>query len=219
MTLMVAGVLASAGVSQADQYWVAYEGNDFPEHIGWQRFSSNPPAMRWLEDGTLLLDSRKMLGISDSYGFARPQAIDPGPGEHFLASWRLRIDAVRSRDPGVVIMSDDARAVIFAYAEGNVINAFEPGMRVEFEPGVFHEFAFRSDDMLAYQLYMDGVPVMEGFFSPASSASAVAFGDIATSASLVAWDYVRFGVVPEPRGASFPPVMLALTTAGRRRHL
>ena len=54
--------------------------------------------------------------------------------------------------------------------------------------------------MRSYELSVDGDPAVEGvFFESLSPSSGVAFGDIVHGgASLAAWDYVRFGVVPEP---------------------
>ena len=52
----------------AEPYWTAYEGNNLPENEGWLRLISHGGAIRIIEDGALVLDSR--LGINrDSHLF------------------------------------------------------------------------------------------------------------------------------------------------------
>ena len=50
----------------AEPYWIAYEGNDFPENEGWERYVTGPPAVRWLEDGSLFVDSRADTHTADN---------------------------------------------------------------------------------------------------------------------------------------------------------
>lgn len=52
--LTLAGTCAAMG----DEYWIAYEGNDYPENEGWVRWASEPPAKRWIENGSLFIDTR-----------------------------------------------------------------------------------------------------------------------------------------------------------------
>ena len=47
---------AAASPALAEQYWIAYEGDDFPENEGWTRTISAGGAERWIEDGALVLD-------------------------------------------------------------------------------------------------------------------------------------------------------------------
>ena len=59
-----------------------------------------------------------------------------------------------------------------------------------------------------YELYVDGDLAIEGVFFEGFFSPCVGFGDITSSGSLAAWDYFRFGVVPEP--ATAPAFMIAL---------
>ncbi|MBU0618096.1 MAG: hypothetical protein KKI02_10300, partial [Planctomycetes bacterium] len=80
-------LVAPAG---AEQYWITYEGDDFPENEGWERRTREGGAVRWLEDGALVLDSTGSLWITDSYrheDIRRPES-----GELFVAEWRMRVD-------------------------------------------------------------------------------------------------------------------------------
>ena len=60
--------------ASADEYWVSYDGNDFPENEGWIRVFSAGGAIRTLENGALVLDSLRSLMIVDSSTRFRPCA-------------------------------------------------------------------------------------------------------------------------------------------------
>ena len=199
--LMILGFVALAA---ADEYWIAYEGNDFPENVGWRRVfgDENGPqqggAVRRIENGVLILDSLRHNQIFDFYDVERQ--IDPDPGEVFLMQWRLQIDKVVGRyDPTVGVFSDESWVVGFEFSENSIRSLFERPLQATFEPGVFHDFEFRSDDMRTYRLEIDGKLALEGDFSHVASSSRVGWGDgIQGAASFSRWDYFRFGVVPEP---------------------
>ena len=190
-------------LAQADQYWIAYEGNDFPENEGWVRSTVGTPPDRWLEDGSLFIDSRADLHTTDNYTIYFDEGLDPEPGETFLMRWRLLVhEAFPWEDPGVYVISDELWAVAFIFAEGHVLSTHEANVFAYFEPGVFHEFELRSADMRAYELYIDSALAIEGAFSESFFSACAGFGDnVRGGASLAQWDYFRFGVVPEPRSA------------------
>ena len=82
-------LLAALGVlvtpAGAEQYWIAYEGNDSPENEGWERTFCDPNgvvgqggAIRTIEDGALVLDSRESVMIVDFYQMWRPISVEPG---------------------------------------------------------------------------------------------------------------------------------------------
>ena len=184
---------------RAEPYWVAYEGNDFPENEGWERASSNPPAERWLESGSLFIDSRADVVVYDNYTIYSDGNSDPSLGETFIMRWKLKVhEATPWDDPGVYVISDDHYAVMFVFGEGYVSSTYEANVSTEFEPGVFHEFEMRSADMRSYELYIDGHLATEGAFSESLFPACTGFGDVVSSWSLAEWDYFRFGVVPEP---------------------
>lgn len=217
--LAALGVLA--GTAGAEPYWIAYEGNDFPENEGWERTFCDPNgvvgqggAIRTIEDGALVLDSLQSVMIVDFYNWSRP--IDPGPGELFILRWRLKVDEVSAReDPSVVVFSDDFQAVGFEFSESYLISVFEPGVSVSFEPGVFHSFEFRSWDMTDYELWIDGLLAETGTFYDVFESSRISWGDgVQGTASVARWDYVGFGVVPEP--APWIPVFTLVSVVARR---
>ncbi len=193
-------MVIAAEIGVGDEYWIGYEGNDFPENEGWLRSFSDPAAERWLEGGSLFIDSRADVDITESYGMKREDGINPEPGETFIARWRLEVhELVGFADPGVSILSDDRYALIFIFSAERVWSALEANVYADFEAGVFHEFEMRSRDMRTYQLYVDGDLAIEGVFRETFSGPGVGFGDIVRGgASLAQWDYLRFGVVPEP---------------------
>ncbi len=204
---------AAACPALGEQYWIAYEGNDFPENEGWTREYGAGGAERWIEDGALVLDSLDDILIYDFYAISR--SVDPEPAELFVMRWRLLVDEVTPReDPGVAVFSDDSWGVGFLFGESYVESAYEDGLMAPFEPGASHLFEFRSWDMRGYELRIDGQAALAGEFYDTFSASQVAWGDGGQgSYSMARWDYFRFGVVPEPRSVSLFALGLL---AGRR---
>lgn len=206
------GVLVST--AGAEPYWIAYEGNDFPENEGWTRSTSAGGAERWIENGALVLDGREDISIGDSYSMRRP--IDPDPGELFIMRMRLRVDELTSGpwDPAFAVSSDESWRIGFQLSETRIFNLDDPSMSATFEPGVFHRFEVRSSDMRNFELCIDDNVALTGPFTYIITASKVSWGDQTVgAASLSRWDYVEFGVVPEPRSVSLFALGLF---AGRR---
>lgn len=213
---MIALMVGPAG---ADQYWVAYEGNDFPENEGWTRIiEGDGPAVRTLADGVLTIDSLRSRQIADFYRIDRQ--IDPAPGEEFVMRWRLRVNQVEGTwpyDPGVALFSDDDWGLGFEFGEAEIRSVFEH-RSFALVPGVFHQFEVRSHDMRQYDLIVDGLPFFQGaFWKPAVTRSYVAWGDAGVgSASVAEWDYFEFGVVPEPTCQTLAVVVIALARCSFR---
>jgi hypothetical protein len=66
--------------------------------------------------------------------------------------------------------------------------------------------------MRAYELYIDDELAITGVFEEVFGPTRVSWGDVVTGAtSLTEWDYVRFGVIPEP--SSFLAFILVLVSA------
>ncbi len=206
--ILIASLLAAAvEVAAADEYWIAYEGNDLPEDVGWKRVWGNRDgpfkgegARRSIEDGLLVMDSLDDYSVWDVARLERPGQIDPEFAELFVMEWRLLVDEVIGRrDPGVVIASDHGNLAAFVYSEDHLIDLIN-GFEIPFEPGQWHTYLLRSADMIDYELYLDEQLVLRGpFLLESTIESRVSFGDmIEGSASLARWDYLRFGVVPEP---------------------
>ncbi len=196
--------LGAAAVATAEQYWVSYEAeNTFPEDEGWMRYALAGGAQRWFDDGALVIDSRASPSITEVYAWYRPVGqFDPqAPNEWLSVSWRLRIDELQGFfDPTVGVYSDDHRAVAFDFRTDRVYEASEGAPIATFEAGLYHEFEVRTVDVLTYNFYVDGVLAHTGsFWSSVGSTSFVSWGsNTLGGASLTHWDYMRFGVAPEP---------------------
>jgi hypothetical protein len=193
---MAVPIIGATGAS-ADQYWVAYEGNDFPENEGWDRWAYGGGAQRSLADGTLVLDGRASIDIAEVYRMDIPAP--PGAGEVFTAQWCLRVsDLTGYSDPGVRVSFGPQGAVSLTYAENGVYSSLEGAWIAEFEPGVFHDYLLMTSDASTYSMYIDCELVHTGHFAAPWNESVVQWGDTVLGASsLSEWDYVRFGV-PEP---------------------
>ncbi|MGD8453078.1 MAG: PEP-CTERM sorting domain-containing protein [Phycisphaerae bacterium] len=216
VTLLVAA-------AQADPYWIAYEGDDYPENCGWGRTYGNwggqhqGEADRQIEDGVLKMDSLFDSGVYDYVFIDRPGEMDPGPGETFIMQWRLLVHAGSGWDPAVALSSDDKWMIGLEFKEGYVRSIFEGDITFPVAAEVFHTYEIRSEDMRTYCMYIDGVLRHEGSFWLSVSPAYVAWGDgVLGAASWAEWDYFRFGVAPEPSGLL---LMLAAAACyrGRRR--
>ena len=203
--MLCLGALLALGVcgASADQYWIAYEGNDFPENEGWRRITFGGGAERYLDQGNLVIDSLASTQIADFYEMRRNGELDPGPGELFVMEWRTQIDEVVGfMDLTVGVNSDEEWSVGFELNMDTIRSLLEPGTNASFEPGVAHSFDFSSADMRSYELRIDEETVISGHFIRFFESSRVGWGDgVQGAASLSRWDYFRFGVVPEPSSA------------------
>ena len=193
--------LAVCGAS-GDEYWIAYEGNDFPENEGWRRITFGGGANRFLNQGNLVIDSLASTQIADFYEMRRNGELDPDPGELFLMQWRLKIEEIVGfMDISLGVNSDEKWAIALEMNMNTIRSSLE-GLTASFDPGVFHVFALTSTNMRTYELRIDGKPAINGQFRLFFDSSRVAWGDgVQGSASLSQWDYFRFGVVPEPSSA------------------
>jgi len=227
---MLVFVVAALGVlvstAGADEYWITYEANDLPEDEGWNRSWGNNDgpfhgdgAYRTIEDGVLTMDSLYSERVYD-YAYLRlPGEFDPDPGELFVIEWRLKVDEVVSRwgayDPSVGCASDGAMQLGLGYHEDWIESVFEDDVYIPIEPYVFHEYRVISWDMYDYTLYIDGEVAHDGVFCQRSMESSMGWGDtVSGSASLTHWDYLRFGVIPEP--SSLVALAFLCTCAGCR---
>lgn len=201
--LLGATLAILGGRAGADEYWIAYEGNDFPEIVGWERLYGDGGADRWIEDGALVIDSTRSTGIFDFYRIAG--IADPEPGELFVAEWRIRVDEfIRFYDAELVLARDGRPGHMQVKHGLNDIIVRPIWNVIAIEPGQWHSFRIESSDMQTFRLDIDGTPRYEGpFESQSFLQSFLAFGDTTTgAASLSRWDYVRFGVIPEPASIS-----------------
>jgi hypothetical protein len=184
----------------AEPFWAQYDASSglYPEQCGWGRLAMGGGAQRSLDGGVLTLDGLASIRIVDDYGIAHP--IDLGPGESFVMQWRLRVDEVHGfADPAVCAWSEGLGAVNLSYSDSSIYSLYERVWIAEFEPYVFHDYALVSNDLLNYTLSIDGAVAYAGAMVPPSHGAGVSWGDtVEGAASRSVWDYVAFGVVPEP---------------------
>ncbi len=200
LNVMLAMLLAAAA-ARASPYWIEYEpaNGHFPEEEGWWRLTGYGGDQRSIEDGWLVMDGTADPRIYD-YALMEGGPVDPGPGELFVAQWRIRVDHVTGPyDPWVTVHSDEKWAAGFTLSENAILSVFEPDVTASFEPGIPHTFELQSANMRTYVLSIDGVPALSGAFWLSLTGPAVAWGDgVYGAASLARWNYFRFGVIPEP---------------------
>jgi len=198
--IAMAALALAMSPAAADQFWVTYEGNDFPENEGWERHVYGGGAERYLQDGSLVLDGRATTAISDFYRGYMP--VEPTPGDGLCVEWEVAIsDVTGAFDPGVLVFVAGRGNVFLVYRNDRLYSLLESTW-VEFTPGLPHAYQLASTDLVNYSLYIDGTLSAMGQFIGVAEASFVSWGDETQGASsLSSWDYVRFGSVPEPSGA------------------
>ncbi|GMU82606.1 MAG: hypothetical protein AMXMBFR47_24770 [Planctomycetota bacterium] len=223
MPLLTLGFLLSAlsGVSRAEQFWVAWEGNDYPENEGWERshYVNGPPAIRTLADGIMTLDGMESVEVTDMYRMYRP--LNPGPGEEFVAQWRLRVNVIGNPnfpyDPGVAIYGDNYEHVLLVFGVNEFYSILERRF-TSFDKDMFHTWELRSSNMGTFSLALDNTVVYAGAFAQAVAVGGrISWGDLVYGSNSVSeWDYFRFGVIPEP-SSSVTILLLLLAAGGARR--
>jgi len=192
-------------------FWIAWEGDDWPEAVGYTRSWGNwhglhqGGANRTLEDGVLTYDSLYDPGVWDSYYMEDFGPLELGPGQIAVMEWKLKVDqAYIGGDPGVGLNSEDGWNLGYVFAEDHIRSLSEDYLQIPFAPYTWHEYRIVSSDLRTYELFIDGVLAHEGILEHVFPGSHVGFGDAGQNwhtGSLHQWDYFRFGIVPEPRAS------------------
>jgi hypothetical protein len=224
---VLAAAFCAVGAAKAEQFWIAYEGDDYPENRGWERVwgDDNGPysggANRSVADGIFTLDSLSNIQICDFYKTQR--TIDPVPGEVFVAEWRVRLDpSSDSRDVGVgICRALSPGSAYFYIGPTSMYWGTDPwsGVTIGLEEAVFHSYRFESADMQSFVLTIDDTISLNGYFRDNTTLQySVGFGDcVQGERSLSQWDYFRYGIVPEP--TSVVGLLLACVLPRRRTAL
>jgi hypothetical protein len=212
---MLTFVLAALGLlvaqAGAEEYWITYEGNDLPENEGWERHWGNRQgahqggAIRTIDDGVLTLDTLYDEGAYDFAKLVLPGQFTPGLGETFLVEWRGMVDETLGDhyDASVGLGSDDGWQLGFGIFTDHIVSTWDDGVSMPIVPGAFHDYRILSTDMRTYALFIDDELAHEGSFTQRLMESHIGWGNVVSGASSRShWDYVRFGIVPEPATAT-----------------
>lgn len=223
VVLLTATLVAPAA---ATPYWIAWEGEDYPENEGWERHYGNEDgpwqggAERSIENGIMTIDSMRNHMIYDYYRIDRQ--LNPDPGELFIAEWSVRILHSLGPVPDATlgIARDGEGTLAFGFRVDSVTSLRE-GWAYPLSPDVLHAFRLESTDLLSYSLFIDGVYLRDGLWDLESlNESFFAFGDGSyggTVRSYSEWDYVRFGVIPEPETALMVSAVILIVFRSHRR--
>ena len=192
-----------AGPVDADL--VTFEGNDFPENVGWERISFLE-ADRTLDEGWFV-QSFDRPGEQDFYrrGLGAFAGVDP-----FFVEWRVQTNAPMSlldenKIPVVVVAGGHSGAFYHTTMTDERVQLFRdtsiPLVIVEIEPGLPHTYRLElyGPDFFAWQI--DGVTVESGAPQGAypGSDSRLTWGaEYHPNGHAARWDYVRYGLIPEP---------------------
>ncbi len=198
IALLAAGLCAC--LAPAEPYWVSYDADDgrFPEEVGWTRHTHGGGAVRSLADGILTLDSTASSMICDYYEMDHPTT--PGPGETFVAEWRVRVAQHSGFWEALTYVRGDAGDDVLLGYTMDHLRSWDEGWSVPIAPGLFHTYRLESADLHAYSLWIDSAYVRSGVFEgPGAPIPWALFGDISYGTtpcvSLTEWDFFSFGVV------------------------
>ena len=184
--LSAAAVLVFAATALAEPYWIAWEGDDFPENQGWQRNYGNwdgpnqGGAYRTLEDGLLTIDSLYDDGVYDYYELRDNYPISLEPDELFVAEWRLKVDALQGLpvyDSAVGIHSDDYWIVALGFYPDHIESVFED-INIAIRADIWHNYRLETSDMRQYTLVVDGEPAHQGVLWNGVTSSRIGWGDV-----------------------------------------
>jgi hypothetical protein len=223
-------LLALSGVANAGL--VAYEGDDFPESSGWTRLGTFD-AERALDAGIftqhveLGVWAPGPIGETDVYR----RSLEAFVGvDAFFIEWRVETDA-----PGSIL--DLSGTPVAASAFGNSANYhititnnrvllnrsnLLPLVYANITPGMAHTYRLELIGDVSYSLIIDGHIIDSGtpegrFTNPESfllwGAQRHSF-DTTTQ-----WDYIRYGVIPEPATALLLLIGSVLALRRRRKTL
>ena len=187
---------------------VSYEGNSFPEHVGWVRSDRLHLADRWIEDGWFIqyaeiVDPGPLYVPEDD--FYRRYIPDLAGASTFFVEWRMDTDGPREGIPDVapaafVVSGRLGVYYHFTLAEDQVLflrDPYIPSVWVDIDPDVPHTYRLELWGDELYLWYIDGQVadsgVPEGPYP--TSDSVIGLGARAAGGPITArWDYVRFGL-------------------------
>jgi hypothetical protein len=221
MNMVRAGFLITALVATspgAVAQVISYNATSFPEEMGWLRRSVTFQSDRWLENGWFVQFTEMI------------QAQPGGPlyekedwYEHSLASfsgttawycqWRMVTDgpseAIPAIAPAAFVASGFSGILYhFTIAEDRVRlirDAALPLVWADITPGP-HTYLLELRGTESYTFYIDGQLIDSGVPEGAypTSDSRLVFGARAPGETATTrWDYIRFGVIPQPGGGDY----------------
>jgi hypothetical protein len=201
---------------RADEFYLHYDGNDFPENEGWNRFATDPPVVRSLWEGRLGLNAYGDISTAEYYS-TDPHSFSVCDGEFLRVAWRMvttrtGTGGATPSDVSIWVANEEqAAAVIWItpwfVSDGDYCNYEHI---VPIAPREFHTYELLSHDLRSYDLFIDETLAFQSSFREwYPFPNWVAWGDtVIGMASVSSWDYVTVQVVPEPHSA------VTLTAAG-----
>lgn len=226
LVMAYANFVFSTAAARADQFWIAYEANQNhtpPELQGWQHhwdYGEPPtPPVRSVLNGIFTLDTLGLWHVED-FNY-RNAAVSLDAGEQFVAEYRVRVTG-DIHDTWVFVSQGSSWGSDIGMTIGPAQIAVG-ATTIEITSGVFHQYRWTSNDMIQFDLYIDGVLRHSRSRTDELGPSVnMLFGDWTfgtapgAPTSRSEWDYVRFGVVPEPVTAL--SLIVAFAALIRRRN-
>ena len=220
--------LGVSSVASADVPPVFFEGDCFPEELGFERTTHHRPD-RWIDDGWFVQEIDVGDGDGSPYsGELDTYLYDLGPytGEPFYVEWRMITDApneeIDAHSGGanmILVGGDVAYRCSMASGLAGILRGYPyPIQYFEIEPGVPHTYRLEVYGAEYFSLSIDEVIVDDGLPEadwPTPDAL-ISFGSrYYLNEHITQWDYIRFGSIPEPASGL---MLLAGSLFVQRRH-
>ncbi|MBU0718818.1 MAG: PEP-CTERM sorting domain-containing protein [Planctomycetes bacterium] len=184
---------------------VTYDGDVFPEDVGWERVGSGY-VLRTLEAG-FLVQVGEEIGFLDGY---RRSLTDFVGGETFFIEWRVETDAPSSLldvsgTPVVVVLGGSGAAFYHTTITDSRVQLYRdtgiPLVYVDIEAGIPHTYRVELQGTASYAWYIDGELVDSGVPEgpyPTTDPQVIWSIRHYEIGNTTRWDYLKYGEIPEP---------------------
>ncbi len=190
--------LASASI-------VSYEGNVYPEDAGWERVGSGG-AIRSLQDG-FFVQVGEVTGLLDAY---QRSLADFAAAENFFIEWRVQTDApssildVSGTPVALSASGTDSASYHFTITDERfrvIRSNFLPIIFVDIEQDIPHTYRLELFGDESYGWYIDDHMIDSGVPAgpyPTASSNIIWGVRHYEPGYTTRWDYIRYGIIPEP---------------------
>lgn len=222
MMIQLATVLVLLATNGALGQVYDYDGNALPEEVGWIAFPHGTPEIK-LEKGIYI----QTFDAPGDQIFYHRSIAEFSDAPSFFAEWRVQtdvpassLDTLQTR-ASLVLFGNTGVSYHFRFTDFEALftRSDLSLLFVPITPGVLHTYRIELPDDDTYRFLVDGILVDSGAQPGAfpTVASEIAWGGRFFAPShTVQWDYIRYGVIPEPATATLLLIGTTLLTLRRK---
>lgn len=210
---------------RADDVLLRYEGNAFPEASGWTREPFGNPT-RAIDQGEFV----QFFDEPTDQDFYRRSLNEFVGTQSFFAEWRMQSSAPasllgQSQIPTAFVLGGSGAAFYHVIVADSRVQFLRdtniPLVFVDIDPSLPHTYRIELLGDLSYTFLIDGQVVDRGIpegLYPYQDARIVWGARFYEPGQTVEWDYIRYGMIPEPGTISLLIFgIAAIRTAQRKK--